>query len=246
MSYSSGIVKALQDPYPWWAIKKEGTVVIKEADWPATIGFKWGTFIEGTSTVVKDSNHYFGGSGCVKMLTDNVVSHNAELKINLMYPLGGGRYAFEQKFATGDPAPVSATTRYHMGIEPRENAADGFWQGRVRYSNNTDNWQYESGIDTYTNFAPDLVIEQPVLDTAVAGPGDKWGWGRLVVDTIKKQYVSFEAAGKGKIEFRDMTGIPLVSRGAATAWNLLVFVLIISGSNNVEALRSTDWMITKV
>lgn len=232
--------------FPYWVVRKIGHLILYDADFQATIGFKWGTFVETTGTVISDASHYFGGSRSVKMTTSAVVNESSELKMNLWYLLGAGKYSLEHKWAVGDPALVSASTKIHMGIEPRENHATGFYQGRVRYSNNTKEWQYESSTDVYTSFTPPLIIEQPTLDTAVAGAGDKWSWARIVIDTIKKEYVLFETIGLGGYETRDMKGIPLVSRGVATQYNLLFFVLITNGSNASEVLRSTDWCITKV
>lgn len=231
---------------PLWVVNKEGELVLADADFKSTIGYKWGTFVDGTGTVISDTNHYFGGSRSVKMLTEAVAGSNAELKINLAYPLGAGIYAMEHKWATGDPNPLFASSTIHFGIEPRENASDGFWQGRVRYTVSSDEWQYESGIDVYTSFSPSIIVEQPSLDTALGGSGDKWGWARLVIDTIKKEYVLFEAAALGGITKKDMRGIPLVNRGAATQYNLLFFTLVKTGGVGAEVCRTTDWCITKL
>lgn len=234
------------EAFPWWVVKPEGRLLLTEADFQATIGFKWGTFIEGTGTVTTDSNHYYGGTRSVKLATGTVNGQSAEIKINLPYFLGKGRYAFEQKWAYGDPAIAFAASSFQMGIEPRENKSDGFWQGRMKWFFTQKEWRYESASDVYTAFTDPLITEEPNLNTVVGGTGDLWGWTRLVIDTIKKEYVSFEATELGKIAYRDMSGIPLVNRGSATKYNLLVFALMNTGGNGADVARTTDWAISLV
>jgi len=228
--------------FPWYAVVREGLCILSEADFPTTMGYKWGAYLTGTGADVnKDTNHFYGGGGSVKMTTGNLSGDLSELKL-AMQKAFGGKVAFEMRWL---PAPAYGANAFHFGFE---NRTDDLIQGRCRYFVNTDEWQYESGVDVYSSFSPSVVIEQPVFDTAPKGSGDVWGWARLVLDLDALAYVKFQCAGKNGLIERNMQGIPLVNRGVtATGKNQYLFFTIgYTGAAANQDFWTTDWVISRL
>ena len=227
--------------YPEWLGIKTGVIIFTEADWPTTIGFKWGTFVTGAGTVLRDADHGVRGTGAVALSTGILSNDVSEIKHTSPYYVGNGRVALELKWANNVPAFGAST--FDFGIEPRQ-VVSGFLQGRMRYTVSGDEWTYESGTDVYTSFSDPVIVPRPTTDTAAGGAGDQYGWARLVIDIAKQEYVSFQAAAKGTTEYRDMTGIPLVNRGVTTDDVLLFFALNETGGAATELNYTTDWAAT--
>jgi hypothetical protein len=231
------------DQYPEWMGKKEGRIIFTESDWPTTIGFKWGTFVTGAGTVLRDADHGVGGTGSVRLTTGAVTDDIAELKRTIPFYVGDGKIAFEMKWMLDIPAFGAST--YEFGVE-LHNSALGLFRAKFQYTVDTDEWRFESATDVFTSFSPTIVISEPRSDSAAGGPGDEFGWARFTIDIARREYVSFEAAGKGVLEIRNMIGTPIPNTGAATADVLLFFAFGSTAFTTAEDYLTTDWATTVI
>jgi len=231
------------DQYPEWMGKKQGRIIFTESDWPTTIGFRWGTLVTGAGTVTRDADHGVGGTGSVRLTTAATTDAVAELRQSSPFYVGDGRIAFEMKFMMDVPAFAFST--YNFGMELHI-VSEGLFRAKLRYLINTDEWQFESATDVFTSFSPPVVVQEPTSDSAAGGLGDQFGWARLEIDIARREYISFEAAGKGKTEVRNMVGIPIPNVDATTDDIILFFGLGITASTGAEDFLTTDWATTVI
>ena len=231
------------DQYPEWMGKKEGRIIFTESDWPTTIGFRWGTLVTGAGTVARDANHGVGGTGSVRLTTGAITLDVAQLQQKSPYYVGDGKIAFEMKFMLDVPAFAAST--YDFGIELHI-AALGLFRAKLRYSVGSDEWQFETGTDIFTSFSPTIVVAEPTSDNAAGGPGDEFGWARVVIDIARREYVSFDAAGKGKIEIRNMIGTPIPNVTTTTKDVMLFYARGTTPSTAAEDYLTTDWATTVI
>lgn len=229
--------------FPWWVVRKIGEPILLETDWATAMpNCKFGMFATSTGTLTQDTaNLRVGGAGSCKMLTAALSNDSTELKYSHHYINPKNAYlALEMKWAM---APVSAGTNFQLGIENRDNA--NIKHVRFRYTSATSKWMYEDNALAYQDFPNSiggpLLIEKP--NTISATSGTKWGWVRCVIDPTNGLYVGLEAAGQKGIETRDMRPmqLPVTTEGAATAFELLFFSMVVAGSASAETAYCTDW-----
>ena len=70
--------------FPAWVVREQGRPILLEADWPSTVGYKYGSTATGTdAAVTEDTDHFYGGSGAVKLLTGSAaIGNTAEIKVS--------------------------------------------------------------------------------------------------------------------------------------------------------------------
>jgi hypothetical protein len=232
-----------QAAFPWWVVKKEGTPLLLEADWPlSSFEAKWGSLITGTgggARLDRSTRRFYGGKGSCLCRTNAAVNAVTEVKVTMPF-ITNGIVALEHKWI---PSGAFGANKWEFGIESR---TENIVQARMRYTVSTDEWQYENPDqnDTYLSFPTPVVIRQPLFQA----PGDEWGWARLVVDLTKREYVRFQAAGQ-QAEFWDidMRGIRMRDRAdAAGTKSLLFFGLGVAGAASNEDFYTTDWAISQL
>lgn len=234
--------------FPWWVVRKIGQPILLETDWATAMpNCKFGMFANSTGTLTQDTaNLRVGGAGSCKMLTAATSNDSTELKYSHHYiQPKGWLLAMECKWAM---APVSAGTNFQIGIENRDNA--NIKHIRFRYTSATSKWMYEDTGLTYQDFPNSiggpLNVEKPSVISATSGT--KWGWVRCVIDPLNGKYVGLESSGLNGLETRDMRPLNLsvATEGAATAFELLFFTMVVAGSANAETAYNTDWCISMI
>ena len=178
--------------FPAWVVREQGRPILLEADWPSTVGYKYGTTATGTdAAVTEDTDHFYGGSGAIKLLTGSAaIGNTAEIKVSQGHV--DSRYvSFEMKW---NIAATPTTQHIYFTVIDSRVTDDKSYQGRIRFTPSTKKWEYESAADTYTEFSPSIIAELPSVDTAAGSGGDRWGWARLVIDMQENKYKRFEAA----------------------------------------------------
>lgn len=231
--------------YPEYMKIKQGTVILTEADWPTVFGRKYGLFLVGAGSVVRDTDHIFGGTGSASLVTDANALDLTELKVNLPNVLPTPKIvAFEHKFITD---PQFGANHYFFGLEDRLSVSP-FFRGEFRYTVTGDVIEYESAEGVFTAL-PDggAVVDRSSL-SGINGSGDMWTWVRAVVDFEKNEYVSLEfESALGGYKKIDMTGIALPSiTSGNTTTQILVFAIGETPTTTITTYYTTDWVISKV
>jgi hypothetical protein len=230
-------MSAQKVPFPDYALYPFGDVLLSEADWNVTFGYKWGVLLSAGATVTRDTNHGYGGSGAAALLTGNTSDTLAEVKTIMPYT----KYKYIALELKWIPGSQWGANKFEFGIEPR---TSNLIQGRMRYTVSSDEWEIETGIDTYESLDPAVTATQPVVSNA-GGAGDEWGWARLEVDVINRKYNSFMIGRGGGFTEYNLEKIPLVDRGVTVGGTdlMLFFALGITG-NTADTFYTTDWVIS--
>lgn len=230
--------------YPDYMNVREGKVLLTEADWPTDYGRKFGLLLVGAGTALRNTDHFFGGSGSVQMNTGAVIGNLTEVKVNFPNIEPGPKiFAFEQKFISD---LQFGANHFYSGIENRLSVSP-FRRGQIRYTVTGDALEYESSQDTYTPLPGNPPAMERSFLSAANGAGDIWAWTRLVVDFDKNEYVKVQYLSTEGFQEVDMSGIPLpeITTGD-TITALLTFVFGETPANTATTYYSTDWALTRV
>nr|WP_294804523.1 hypothetical protein [uncultured Nitrososphaera sp.] len=234
-------------PVPQYCVKPEGRVVFSEASFNQTwtsgsVTGRFGVFLSGaSSSVARDTSHFFGGDGSALMTTDTTAGNQSEVKLQLQNWFKG-KVAFENKFIMDS---VHVADLYDFGWEKR-GTTDGKrarFRINVTGASGTDEIKYESSANTYTSLSPTAIIKRPVINNV---SGDTWGWWRLVIDLTSEQYVSLDVSGLNALLHYDMSGIDLASISGLSANENLLFTIVTAGTNAATKMYTTDWVVSQL
>jgi len=230
--------------FPTWVVRQEGESILLEADWPSTIGYKYGLTATGTdAAVTEDTDHFYGGTGAIKLLTGSAaIGNTAEIKISHGHV--DSRYvSFEMKW---NMAATPTTQHIFFTITDSRVTDDKSYTGKIRFTPSSKKWQYESSAGTFKDFDPSIVTDLPHVDTAAGSTGDRWGWARLVIDTQEHKYNRFEASTQSGFVAIDMEDIDLVEASSPTNTELLFSVSNVSTAAAAHTAYTTDWCVCKL
>ncbi len=247
-SGASAVAPTDRASFPAWVVQKIGIPLLLESNWESARypNAKYGAYIVGSGTLTRDTdNLFYGGSASIALQTTKAVNDVTEIKTSFYNIFQKGELAaFEFKWVTADN---NSSTRFDVGIEPR---SYNIIQGRFRYTIESTKWQYESGIDAFSDFPDSIggalsIVEPKISLTA----GDDVAWARVVVDPVNRRYIGFQSSGNNGLETRDMRplNLALIDRfnGIGNS-KILFFNMVQTHSRSTATMYVTDWCISKI
>ena len=218
-------------------VEKAGDILFTDADF-TNLDFKFGELGAAGGGLARNTDHVYGGPGAVAITTGASMNNIKTMVRNIPYVFDGDIVAFECKFIPDD---TFSNNQFEMGFRLFIPSI-GIIEGHVVYDETTKTIMYQDGDNSFIPFVPVLNFPKPSA-SASGGPGDEYGWLRLVIDIEKLEFISIEVSGRRKRVKRDMIGLPMINV-SSTSLNKFV-VRNVTQTKGASAITSytTDWAV---